>query len=160
MRVLLRCFLLLNFSFSLFSMDGELFSGIWKVDTLEAIQVIQVYAEGFEHFTNAYLIREEFLEDPLRYVEFNFIDEDLLYITRADNSKLRGFYQFKENRGINSNDFPFYILLEDKYTNSYYFPVRFISDNLYEINYNLELNLRDQLIQIRCIALISRENPQ
>ena len=141
----------------LFSSDLQTFEGIWTVETTVAIQIIQLYTDGFDDFTNGYRIREEFIADPLIYVEFNFIDEDLLYITRADGSKLRGFYQIKENSGINNQDFPFYIFLEDKFANSYYFPVRKIDDNNFEINYVLELGLRDILIQISCIGIISKK---
>ncbi len=141
----------------LYSLDFNVFEGIWIVETTEAIQIIQLYTDGFDHFTNGYIIRDDFTNDPLSYTQFNFIDEDLLYITRADGSKLRGFYQIKENSGINNQDFPYYIYLEDKYANNYYFPLRKIDDNLYEINYHLELGLKDILIQISCIAIISRE---
>lgn len=145
---------------SLHSMDVKDFQGIWQVNTIEAIQIIQLYTKGFDHFTNGYLIRNEYTNDPLSYVEFDFIDEDLLYITRADGSRLRGFYQLKENNGINNADFPYYLYMEDKYTNSYYFPVRVSDENTYEINYKLELMLRDLLIQVTCVAELSRDNTQ
>ncbi len=139
----------------LYSYNLDTFSGIWTVETTGAIQIVQLYTDGFDHFTNGYRIRDDYLTDPFIYKEFNFIDEDLLYITRADGSKLRGFYQIKENSGINNSDFPFYILLEDKYANVYYFPIKKIDDSNFEINYILELGLRDILIQISCLGIIT-----
>ena len=144
-------------SFNLFSLDSSSFSGEWNVETFQALQIIQLYTDGFDHFTNGYRIRDDFLDDPFRYTCFNFIDEDLLYITRSDGTTLRGFYQFKQNSGINHNDFPQYIFLEDKFANQYYFPVRQVEDDIFEINYNLELNLRNTLIQITCLARLSRK---
>jgi len=160
MRKFVFTIIILLLSGPLYSMDVQDFQGIWVVNTLEAIQIIQLYSKGFDHFTNGYRIRHEYTDDPLIYVEFDFIDEDLLYITRADGSRLRGFYQLKENSGINSEDYPYYLYLEDKYTNSYYFPVRATGENTYEINYNLELILRDLLIQVTCVAELSRANGQ
>ena len=144
----------------LYPIEGDSFLGIWEVENIQAIQIIQLYTDGYDHFTNGYLIRNEYLDDPLTYSEFDFVDEDLLYVTRADGTRLRGFYQIKENSGINSDDFPSYIFLEDKYTNNYYFPVRIVGEEKYEINYKLELNLRNQLIQISCIAHLSRKPTQ
>jgi hypothetical protein len=143
-------------SSSLYSIDVNDFQGIWNVNTVEAIQIIQLYTTGFDHFTNGYRIRHEYVDDPLVYVEFDFIDEDLLYITRADGTRLRGFYQLKNNTGINSSDYPYYLYLEDKYTNVYYFPVRVSGEDTYEINYKLELIRRDELIQITCVAELVR----
>ena len=160
MKRVLFLVILLLFTVNLHSMEQFDFRGLWKVENYSAIQIIQLYTDGFDYFTNGYRIRQEYLEDPLRYIELDFIDEDLLYITRANGTRLRGFYQIKENSGTNSVDFPYYIFLEDKYTNSYYIPFRTTSENNYEINYNLELNLRDQLIQITCLARISMDSDE
>jgi len=157
MRKKLLISIIIFLAFTLYSYDSDDFLGIWKVKTLDTIQIIQLYTDGFDYFTNGYRIREGYLNDPYIYIEFDFVDEDLLYITRADGSRLRGFYQIMENNGINRDDFPYYIYMEDKYTNSYYFPVRLSGEEVYEINYNLELNLRDELIQINCLAELIRE---
>jgi len=132
------------------------FVGKWGVENIQALQVVQIYTDGFDLFSNAIGVRNSFLEDPLRYTEFNFIDEDLLYITRADGSKLRGFYQVRQNSSINREDFPLYIYLEDKYANIYVFPLKEEGESRYIINYTLELSLRDQLLQIVCIARLYR----
>jgi len=157
MQKKLLIIIIIFLSFSLYSFDSGDFLGIWKVKTLETVQIIQLYTDGFDYFTNGYRIREEYLDDPYTYIEFDFVDEDLLYITRSDGSRLRGFYQLMENSGINKDDFPYYIYMEDKYTNAYYFPVRLSREEVYEINYDLQLNLRDELIQISCLAELSRE---
>lgn len=142
--------------FSLHPQESPFIIGDWQVENVAALQILQVYSDGFDQLANAYLIREEFLEDPLTYVNFDFIDEDLLYITRADGTKLRGFYQIKENSGINKEDYPHYIVLEDKYDQNYLFPIKKIGENKYIFNYCLELSLRDQLLQICCIAYLYR----
>jgi len=130
--------------------------GKWNLENIQALQIVQVYTDGIDLFSNAIIERNDFLDDPLGYSEFNFIDEDLLYITRADGSKLRGFYQIRENSSINREDFPLYIYLEDKFANSYVFPLKGQGENQYIINYTLELALRDQLLQIVCIARLYR----
>ncbi len=159
-RVFIRNYFLLFFlllSIPVFGDRSIQFEGLWLVRTETAIQVIQLYTDGFDDFTNGYRLRDDFISDPFTYISFNFIDEDLLYITRADGSTLRGFYQYKDNSGINKDDFPFYIHLEDKYENNYYFPVRETDDGHYEINYSLELGLRDILIQINCLGIMYRD---
>lgn len=140
------------------SQDAAEMVGQWAVENLTALQIIQVYTDGFDHFSNAYLLREEFLEDPLTYVSFNFIDEDLLYIKRADGTSLRGFYQVRANSGINREEYPYYIYLEDKFANTYSFPLKEQEGDTYLINYSLEMSLRDQLMQISCIARLKKED--
>lgn len=141
----------------LYSLEADIMIGQWQVENVSALQIIQIYTDGYDHFSNAYLIREEFLDDPLTYVSFNFIDEDLLYIKRADGTSLRGFYQIRENSGINREEYPYYIFLEDKFANTYSFPVKEQGEGIYLINYSLEMSLRDQLMQISCIARLKKE---